>query len=750
MIFMRSFRNLSLRKKLITISMLTAVIVLFLTVLSLLIVETIKSKNLAIDKLSSIGHIVCLHSGAALTFNDTKTADATLAAISTEPSILYASLYDEQGRVFASYKRASSSAGFVPRKIEERMHLLQNMPDKEKVLFQKDGFHLLLPVVVSQEIVGSLYIHAGLSLFYDRLYTYLILLVTISLLALLIAYLLSAQLQKTISTPIQKLADTMVEVSKNKQYSVQLKYKGSNEISLLYQSFNNMLQEIDGRDRDLLLTQYSMDHASDGICWIDEQGKITNASLGACKLIKSTKEQVLQLTIFQVWEKLSQKKWIKFWQEIDASQGVHFAIDLLTKEGDNIPVEGSCHAVHLQQKLCCMLFRDVSEKKTMELQLERSQKLEAMGILVGGVAHDLNNILSALTSYPELLLLDLPEDSKLRVPLQTIETSGLKAAAIVEDMLTLTRRNKMVMKVIDLNHSILEYLQSPEYEKLLEYHSNIVLETDLTEEIDLITASPVHMAKCIMNLISNGVEAMVTGGKLEIRTKNIFLENELPGYGSIEKGNYVVLQVTDSGVGISEEDLLQIYDPFYTKKKMGRSGTGLGMTIVWNSVTDHGGYITVETEEGSGTSFSLYFPAVSSGETCQEMVITLDDCIGNESVLVIDDVVELRTMASDMLSKLGYTVFTAASGLEAVEFLLKKKVDILVLDMIMPPGIDGLDTYRKIIETHPGQKVVIASGFAETERVKELQRLGKGLFIKKPYNLKGLGGAIRQELERTV
>jgi len=421
---------------------------------------------------------------------------------------------------------------------------------------------------------------------------------------------------------------------------------------------------------------------------------------------------------------------------------------MLTQDGDKVPVEGSSHTVHLEQNLCCMLFRDVSERKKLEIQLQRSQKLEALGTLVGGVAHDLNNILSALTSYPELLLLDLPEDSELRVPLQTIERSGLKAAAIVQDMLTLSRRNNIVKKNIDLNHSVLEYLQSPEYKKLLEFHVNINITTDLTEEVDLICALSIHMAKCIMNLVSNGVEAMPAGGDLIIRTENIFLKQKLSAYSSIKKGTYVLLQIIDSGVGISTEDLQQMYDPFYSKKKMGRSGTGLGMTIVWNSVADHDGYITVESKEGSGTRFSLYFPSNSSVENSQEKVIKLDDCIGNESILVVDDMLEQRIVASAMLSKMGYSVSVAASGGEAVEFLRENKVDVLVLDMIMPPGMDGLDTYRKTSEIHPGQKVVIASGFAETKRVKELQRLGGGGFVKKPYNLKELGKSIRQELER--
>jgi two-component system, cell cycle sensor histidine kinase and response regulator CckA len=748
---MISFREFSLRNKLIAINMLTAVIILLLTSLAFLVVETVKSRNSSIDKLSSIGNIISVHSSAELSFNDKITAADTLSALVTEPSIKLAVLYDANREVFAKYQCLSfdENNGVTPLKTSEKFTFPTQFHKNKDILFQRDGIHLLLPVTVSEEQIGFLYIHAGLDHFFNRLYTYVNLIFCITFLAVFVAFFLSAKLQKAISRPIQKLTDIMAEVSKTKKYDTQVRHEhGGNEIALLYQGFNTMLGEIDKRDRDLMLTQYSMDHASDGICWVNEKGSITNASIGACNLLRFPREDLLQATIFQLCKNLSREEWIQFWEKNETSPGVHFSIDMLTRSGDTIPVEGASHSVHLKQKLCCILFRDVSEQRKLELQLQRSEKLEAMGVLAGSVAHDLNNILSGITGYPEVLILGLPKDSELRAPLQMIEKSGLKAAAIVQDMVTLSRRNNMVKNSIDINHSVLEYMQSPEYKKMLEFHPGVQIKTDLTAEVDLISASSVHMAKCIMNLVSNGVEAMKEGGELLIRTENIFLENVLPGYNSIEKGPYVLLQITDTGIGISPEDLRQIYEPFYTKKKMGRSGTGLGMTIVWNSVADHDGYITVESEEGSGTSFTLYLPATADEDIYQEITTNLEDCVGNESVLVIDDIIEQRTVASAMLSQLGYDVTVVSSGEEAVEFLKEQTVDILLLDMIMPPGIDGLDTYRKIIETHPAQKVVIASGFAETSRVKELQNQGGGPFIKKPYNLKQLGGTIRRELVR--
>ena len=347
--------------------MLTAVIVLLLTSLSLLVVETIKSKNLAVDKLSSIGNVISLHSGAALSFNDRETAADTLAALSAEPNILYACLYDADERIFADYSPASRArTDLVPVKTTVGSKLLAHLKNEEITLFRRDGLHLLLPVIVSREKIGSLYIHAGLTPFYNRLYTYLIIIAAISLIPLFVAFFLSAKLQDKISRPIQKLTDAMAEVSRNKRYNLQLENTGTNEIALLYQGFNEMLHEIDKRDRDLMLTQYSMDHASDGICWIDKNGRITNASLGASTLLHFPGNKLLQSTIFQLWEDLSPEEWTKFWQLIDKSPLIQFSSDMLTYNGKKIPVEGSYHSVHLEQKLCCMLFRDVSERKKME------------------------------------------------------------------------------------------------------------------------------------------------------------------------------------------------------------------------------------------------------------------------------------------------------------------------------------------------------------------------------------------------
>lgn len=395
-------------------------------------------------------------------------------------------------------------------------------------------------------------------------------------------------------------------------------------------------------------------------------------------------------------------------------------------------------------------YRSEKEKKKLEAKLQHAQKMEAIGTLAGGVAHDLNNILSGLVSYPDLILMDLPPENPLRNAILTIKKSGEKAAAIVQDLLTLARRGVAVKEVMELNDIISEYLKSPEYDKLKLYHLQVELATDLESGLLPVMGSPTHLSMTVMNLVSNAAESMPAGGNILISTENRYIDRPLSGYDDVKEGDYVVLTVADTGMGISYNDMDKIFDPFYTKKVMGKSGTGLGMAVVWGTVKDHEGYIDIQSTRGKGTTFTLYFPVTREEVANDNNDLSVESLLGKkESILVVDDVEEQREIASKILIKLGYSASAVSSGEAAVDYLKDNTVDLLVLDMIMDPGIDGLETYKRILGMHPGQKAVITSGFSETDQVKETQKLGAGTYIKKPYTLEKLGKAVRAELNPT-
>ncbi|MDR3669987.1 MAG: response regulator [Holophaga sp.] len=393
-------------------------------------------------------------------------------------------------------------------------------------------------------------------------------------------------------------------------------------------------------------------------------------------------------------------------------------------------------------------IRAEEARRELEERLARSQKMEALGLLAGGVGHDLNNVLSGVVSYPDFLLMEMPGDHPLRKAITAIRNSGLKAAAIVQDLLALARRGVMQTSVLDLNRDIVQdYLDSPEYAALLLQHPDIRIESCLSPDLKRIKGSPVHIKKSLMNLIINAMEAQPKGGSIRISTSNVYLDGAMDGFGKVGEGDYVRLRVEDDGVGIKQEDLTRIFEPFYTRKVMGRSGTGLGMAVVWGTVQDHHGHITVSSVPDHGSTFDLFFPVTREEGVPEPGNVPMGEYRGHgERILVVDDLEEQRTLVSAILERLDYQVVTAASGEAAVEYLKGHTVDLVLLDMIMDPGMDGLATYRQILALHPGQKAIIASGYAENERVVEAIALGASRYLKKPYTIENLGQALRADL----
>ena len=487
---------------------------------------------------------------------------------------------------------------------------------------------------------------------------------------------------------------------------------------------------------------------SEGILELTIEAYIVYANPAASSLIDIPEEKLLGSNFIELFHKTHLKRIKNLFEGIGETpqtiaedspvilNGKHILLNIL-------PVREKEH------KSIIVILDDVSERRRMEAQLQRAQKMKTFGTLAGGVAHDLNNILSGLVSYPELLLMDLPKKSPLRKPILTIKKSGEKAATIVQDLLTLARRGVSTMEVVNLNDIISEYLKSPEHEKLKIFHPDVRLKTNLEEGLLNILGSPVHLSKTIMNLVSNAAEAMPIGGKISISAENRYIDRPIRGYDNVDEGDYITLTVSDTGTGISPEDMESIFEPFYTKKVMGRSGTGLGMAVVWGTVKDHRGYIDVKSAKGKGTTFTLYFPVSRKDLPKDKSLLSIEDYMGKgELVLIVDDVAEQRDIASRILKRLGYSVRTVSSGEEAVDYMKDNSANLLLLDMIMDPGIDGYETYKRILKFHPNQRAIIVSGFSETKRVKEAQRLGAGTYVKKPYLLEKIGLAIKGELSR--
>jgi PAS domain S-box-containing protein len=499
--------------------------------------------------------------------------------------------------------------------------------------------------------------------------------------------------------------------------------------------------------------------APDGVEVLDRQGKIIDYNKTHQDLLGYNRKNIIGSHTTNFFSDQSKPLFNDNLSILKEIGFVESEVELVRFDGSLLPIwrkEKAIYDANMNFIGAVVYNRDISmlkkaeqEKKNLEAQLQRAHKMESLGTLAGGVAHDLNNVLGGIVSYPELLLMQIPEDDPLRKPISIIRKSGEKAAAIVQDLLTLARRGVSVAEVVDLNQIIQDYFKAPEHEKLIEFHPQVKFEIRLEPKPLHILGSPFHLSKTIMNLVSNAAEAMPDGGKIAISTQNQYIDSPISGYDHVDKGEYVTLTVSDTGIGISADDLERIFEPFYTKKIMGRSGTGLGMAVVWGIIKDHKGYIDAQSIEGQGTTFKLYFPVTKEISPKAEDGRSIETYKGSgESILVVDDVEEQRLIASEILKTLGYSVTSVACGEDAVEYVKNNRADLMILDMIMDPGMDGLETYKRIIELHPGQRAIIASGFSETARVNKAQELGAGQYLKKPYTLEKLGMAIRHELQK--
>ena len=391
-------------------------------------------------------------------------------------------------------------------------------------------------------------------------------------------------------------------------------------------------------------------------------------------------------------------------------------------------------------------IRDVTGQVELQNRLKNAQKMEAIGLLAGGVAHDLNNILSGIVSYPDMLLINRPDDDPMSGPLNIIKKSGERAAAIVQDLLTLARRGIGALSALNLNDVVNDFWVSPERSEIIRQAEGVEFKLNLEGTLRNINGSTVHLLKVLMNIFVNGVEAMPGGGRLSISTENQFLDSEYSGFEVIPQGEYAVLRISDTGVGMSVSEVNRIFEPFYTSKIMGRSGTGLGMAVVWGTIKDLSGFIDISSAPGKGTEFVLYFPATRE-EIPESSIIDLQSYRGDgQKVLVIDDMEEQRELACRILVLLGYEVQAASSGENAIQMCSGQSFDLLVLDMIMPGGMNGCVTYEKIAAIRPGQRAVIASGFSDNGSVRKAQQLGAGAYIKKPYTVESLARAIFREL----
>jgi signal transduction histidine kinase len=390
----------------------------------------------------------------------------------------------------------------------------------------------------------------------------------------------------------------------------------------------------------------------------------------------------------------------------------------------------------------------LDEKRNLQLKLTRAEKMEVLGVVAGTVAHDLNNILSALVLYPDVLKQRHQDDPQTLKAVSHLKDAGLRASRIVQDLMSLTRRHAVQLEPMNLNNVINGYLASPEHHQLKKEFPNI--ETDVSCEPDLpdIMGADYLLKKMLMNLIRNAAEAQPDGGQIHIRTKSTQIEAQTAKELGKSPGHFVVLEIQDTGDGIPEGDLPNIFEPFYSTKKLGKSGTGLGMTVVWGTVQDHKGVIKVDSVKGKGTTFTIYFPAVTSSVKTAKVKVDnpFDFYRGKgEKILVVDDQQDQLEIISEILTMLGYTPFIAQNSKEAIELVRTQNIELALVDLLLE-NEDGIEVINKLQLLRRDLKAVLLTGKSDLKlpRTKNIQHI-----VFKPFTVTDLAEKIQNVIGRT-
>jgi PAS domain S-box-containing protein len=436
-----------------------------------------------------------------------------------------------------------------------------------------------------------------------------------------------------------------------------------------------------------------------------------------------------------------------------------FELYCLRKNGTTFPAEVCCKIVQFgERKLNICTFKDLTErikieKERFELQkrIGTIDKLQSLGMMAGAVAHDLNNILVGVVTFPETLLCQIDSNTTLYSGIKQIQEAGKRAAAVVADLLLIARGGAITTVPGNLNEIIHTHLHSIEYQTVQSKHPSIAVQTDLGDNLHYVKCSFLHIHKILLNLINNALEATRANGNVLITTRNcIYHPPDTPETAGAVASDYVVLTVSDSGPGIAEGDLDRIFDPFFTTKRAGRSGTGLGLSIVWNVVRQHNGWVEARNT-GQGASFHVYLPAVEnlSESSNIESILKLQQGNG-EKILLVDDQEYQNQILSIMLDKLGYTTHSVTSGEESLEYLRHHNVDLVILDMNMGQGMNGRKTYEKILQIHPNQKGIVLSGYSESEEMQRAKELGISFCLEKPVTMAMLSVAVKHALNHSA
>ncbi len=653
----------SLKARLIRIGLWTTTAALVLAFSILMARELLETRNLLVQDLKVQAKTIGDHSASALIFNDPKAASETLETLQSLPNIYSAVIYSQEGQIFAAYRKAGGKQEDPPQALKGK-----------GFRFGWNTLILSQPIVFQNKRVGTVELRSDLRRFYDLVGRYLLTLGVTLLLSLAAAYFLLSRLHKSITAPLDRLIALMGVIPREKNFSLRAPEEGEDELRALARGFNDMLEQIQSRERELAGYRRHLEE----------------------EVEKRTRD--LAMTNIRLEKELEDRQ------------------------------------------------RAEKEKSLLEEQLRQSQKMEAIGRLAGGIAHDFNNLLTIIQGYCELAALKIGQKESVAQEIEQIRLAGNRAADLTRQLLAFSRRQILEMKVLDLNE-LLRNMQNM-LSRLLGEDIQITL--SLKEPLGKIKTDPAQIEQVIINLAVNARDAMPYGGQLTLTTDEVFLDQHFSrSHPDVPIGPYVKLSVSDTGSGMTPEVKSRLFEPFFTTKELGK-GTGLGLSTIYGIIKQSGGTIWVESELYKGTTFEIYFPLLQETAEPEEIGLSPQGPLsGLETVLVVEDEIEVGKIIQKALETLGYRVILAGGGQEAWQQLQDPEtppIHLLLTDVVMP-GMNGRELRDRLLTLNPKLKVIFMSGYTDDQVLRHGILKKEMHFLQKPFTVQALAQKIRQVLD---
>ncbi|MFQ4140924.1 response regulator [Chlorogloeopsis sp. ULAP02] len=479
-----------------------------------------------------------------------------------------------------------------------------------------------------------------------------------------------------------------------------------------------------------------LDVATDAIFVQDLDNTILYWNKAAERLYSWKKEEAIGKKVSEIWQEKNLSQLQEALSTMMKNGSWEGELQQITKSRKEVTVESRWTLVkEFERKTQSILIvnTDITQKKQLEAQFLRAQRLESIGTLASGIAHDLNNVLAPILMTAQLLESQLNDERSQRL-LPILINNAKRGANLVKQVLSFTRGMEGDRTLLQLKHLIREIQQIIKET----FPKSIEVSTQISPNLWTVFGDPTQLHQVLMNLCVNARDAMPNGGKLKVTAENFLVDaNYAKMHIDARKGAYVVIAVTDTGVGIAPEILDRIFEPFFTTKELGK-GTGLGLSTVLGIIKSHGGFISVYSELGKGSEFKVFLPAQQTTETKEEQEAELPSGNG-ELILVVDDEDSIRDITKTSLETYNYKAITASDGIEAIALYAEHqdKISVVLTDMLMP-SMDGLTTIRTLQKINPNVKVIAVSGLASADKVNAATDIGVKAFLSKPYTAKQL------------